>query len=305
MELLKSLYEIASPSGGEKKMRTFIKKQLDIIGASYCEDLSGNIYAIKGKDKTYPCIVAHMDEVHRRRKGFKIIQTDEVILGFNMRDMSQEGIGADDKNGIWVALKAMQKYDCIKCAFFVEEEVGCIGSYRADMSFFEDCRYVLQCDRKGSSDFISYASNTELCSSEFLKAINLKKFGYSKGHGMMTDVMALKENGLNVCCANISCGYYNPHTPMETTRIKDLLNCFNLVCWIIENCKDVYQHTGEFLEGNESMQIVIEELISEMTYGGTFEEEDFEEFYEYYKDFYRIDRDELHDVFMELKSDML
>ena len=45
------------------------------------------------------------------------------------------------------------------------------------MKFFDDCRFVLQCDRKGNSDFITNASCTELCSDDFLKDANISKFG--------------------------------------------------------------------------------------------------------------------------------
>lgn len=303
MELLKSLYRIESPSGKEKAMKSFIKKQLSDIGVSYYEDLYGNIYAKKGLCDTYPCIVAHMDEVHRReKKGFTLVTANGLIFGYNTKYMSQVGIGADDKNGIWICLKAIQKYECIKCAFFVGEEIGCEGSYQADMRFFNDCRFVLQCDRKGSSDFITNASGTELCSNEFLQCINLEAFGYNETHGAMTDVMALKENGLDVCAANISCGYYNPHTNQETTRISDLENCFNLVCWIIENCKDVYRHKhDDQAELEDEMQEVIYELASEMADRETFGEKEFKDFYNFYKDYYNIDYHMLHEAYLNMK----
>ena len=31
---------------------------------------------------------------------------------------------------------------------------GSIGSGHADMSFFSDCRFVIQCDRKGNADLL-------------------------------------------------------------------------------------------------------------------------------------------------------
>lgn len=304
MELLKNLYRIASPSGREKAMQSFIREQLSEIGASFYEDASGNIYATKGVSETYPCIVAHMDEVHRRRKnGFTIITTKGLMFGYNTLDMEQVGIGADDKNGIWVCLKAMQKYDNIKCAFFVSEETGCQGSYNADMSFFDDCRFVLQCDRRGSSDFITIASCTELCSAEFLNDIKLEAFGYYENHGAMTDVMALKESGLNISAANISCGYYNPHTNQETTCINDLENCFNLVCWIIENCTKVYVHYSDMALNNmEDNQEIIEELSVEMAENPMFNEQDFIDFYNYYKEWYDISYDSLHDAFLSFRT---
>lgn len=243
MKLLKKLYRISSPSRQEDDMLLFIKSLLAGANISYSTDKSGNIYAVKGKAKTYPCVVCHVDEVHKvRSNGYSVVETDGIIYGLNKSTMSYEGIGADDKNGIWVCLKALSEFDILKCAFFVSEEIGCIGSSAADMAFFDDCRYVLQCDRKGSSDFITNASGTELCSKDFIKDANIGKFGYSEANGMMTDVMTLKENGLKVSCCNISCGYYNPHSNNEMTRISDLRNCYELVKNIILTCVKVYPH---------------------------------------------------------------
>lgn len=243
MKLLKKLYEISSPSNQEQEMQSFITSLLKGAGIPYTQDKKGNIYATKGESDTYPCVVCHIDEVHRfKGVGYKVAETDGVLYGFNSKSMSFEGIGADDKNGIWVCFKALSKFDIIKCAFFVAEETGCNGSRNADMTFFDDCRFVLQCDRKGSSDFITDASCVELCSDEFIKDADISKFGYKEASGMMTDVMQLKENGLNVSACNISCGYYNPHTNTEMTRISDLMNCLNLVFHIINTCTKVYDH---------------------------------------------------------------
>lgn len=243
MKLLKKLYAISSPSNNEKEMLSFIKSLLKGANIPYTQDVKGNIYATKGDSDEYPCVVCHVDEVHKVRKsGYKVVETDGIIYGINTKTMAYEGIGADDKNGIWVCIKALSEFDVVKCAFFVAEEVGCIGSNAADMKFFDDCRFVLQCDRKGSSDFITNASCTELCSDEFLKDANISKFGYKEEHGMMTDVITLKENGLKVSACNISCGYYNPHSNNEMTRISDLLNCYELVKSIITNCTKVYPH---------------------------------------------------------------
>ena len=58
----------------------------------------------------------------------------------------------------------------------------------------------------------------------------------------MTDILALKENGLGVSCINVSCGYYNAHSDEETTMKKDLLKCLIFIEHIIEDCTGVYPH---------------------------------------------------------------
>ena len=112
----------------------------------------------------------------------------------------------------------------MKVAFFVSEEIGCVGSRNADMGFFEDARFVIEPDRRGYEDLITNISYTSLCSDEFLKDIGFNAFGYQEEFGMMTDVLELKEKGLKVSCLNLSCGYYEPHTDHEFTVKKDLLN---------------------------------------------------------------------------------
>ena len=245
MELLKQLYKIHSPSGNERVMKKFVRKYVKryIPDTILKSDRKGNLYIIKGIAETYSCIVAHLDQVQREHsKDFIPVETEELILGYSPRRRKQEGLGADDKNGIWIALKCLEKYETLKVAFFVEEEIGCRGSNEADMDFFRDCRFVIQPDRRGYRDLITSIGWMELCSDDFLKATGYGKFGYQETDGMMTDILTLKENGLEISCINLSCGYYEPHTDREFTVKKDLLNCQRLVEHIIENCTGVYPH---------------------------------------------------------------
>lgn len=247
MDRLINLYNIASPSGREKRMAEYIVGELERMGAKYKKDRNGNIYAVKGRAGTYPCVIAHIDEVHCRKTGTygAYLVGREMIVGYDHRHCRQTGIGADDKNGIWICLKAMESFKRMKCVFFVQEETGCIGSNHADMDFFSDCRFVIQCDRKGNGDIITRIGGIGLCSKEFLDTIQPERFGYRTCGGLSTDVYALKTNGLEVSCVNLSCGYYNPHTDSEFTIWKDLLKCFRFVCHIIKAHKAVSPHLPE------------------------------------------------------------
>lgn len=244
MKLLKQLYEIHSPSKREKRMRKFLRWWVlnNIQGATVTTDHTGNLLVVKGTATEYPCVVAHIDQVQDiHSKDFRAIETKDYIVGFSLKNKRQEGLGADDKNGVWVALKCLQKYDSIKCAFFIGEEIGCIGSSAVDMRFFDDCRYVLQCDRRNGSDLITSVFG-ELCSKEFLNDLDYERFGYKETHGALTDIATLKERGLAVCALNISCGYYQPHTDQEFTIKSELLDCLAFVCHIIEKCQKKYPH---------------------------------------------------------------
>lgn len=240
-ELLEALYCLYSPSNGEKKMRKFIKKECIERGASVYSD-NGNLYVTKGESDTYPCIVAHTDQVQKNHStDFKVMVADDIIFGYSPKSKSQQGLGADDKNGIWIALQCLERFDVMKCAFFAGEEIGCVGSGKADMKFFKDVRFVIEPDRRNGDDLITSISG-DICSDEFKAALPSKEFGYKETEGLMTDVEELCEKGVGVSCINFSCGYYHPHTDEECTSWSELCNALNFAIAIVENCTDVYKH---------------------------------------------------------------
>ncbi|WP_018669148.1 hypothetical protein [Bacteroides gallinarum] len=246
MQLLKRLYSIYSPSGKEQRMIRFLCSYIRQLpgNISVSKDRFGNLYVVKGKSETYPCLVSHIDQVsHCNHSGdFKAVETRDIIFGYSPGNRRFENLGADDKNGVFICLECLKKYDSIKVAFFREEETGCRGSSEAVMSFFDDVRFIVQPDRKGNSDLITAIGYSELCSGGFIEAIEPEKWNYKEESGLMTDLLALKENGLGVSCINVSCGYYNAHTDEEITVKKDLLKCLLFVGHIIEDCTDVYPH---------------------------------------------------------------
>ena len=219
-------------------MMALIKAHCLKVGAKVIED-SGNLYAVKGESDTYPCVIAHTDQV--QDKPCRAYQAKDIMFGLSLDGRSFEGLGADDKNGIWIALKCLESVPVMKAAFFRSEEIGCLGSAKATIKFFDDCRFVIQCDRKGGHDFINEIGCTELCSDAFVKAAKLKDFGFKKQTGMMTDVQQLRKLGVKASCCNISCGYYEPHTSREYTILPELKNTLAFVKSIIRNCTEVYE----------------------------------------------------------------
>ena len=239
---------IQSESYNQWRTFAYCVREAKRMGAMVQKDLEGNLYITKGESDVYPCLVAHMDTVHDIGEDLKVFEINGALTGFNRCTMTQTGIGGDDKVGIFIALQCLELFDNIKVAFFVNEEVGCVGSYEADVKWFNDCSFVLQCDRKGNKDFIVKAGSVPLSSKSFQDDIlnTITSFGYKFGNGMMTDVMALKEIGLSCACANMSCGYYNPHEANEYVVLDDVENCLDMVKQIIVTCGGIiYPHLYE------------------------------------------------------------
>ena len=230
-------------------MRKFVKWYIrtNIPEATITTDQIGNIYVTKGEADTYPCLAAHLDQVQRlHSKDFEAIETRDIIIGFSRKNKRQEGLGADDKVGVWINLKCLLKFDHLKAVFFVGEETGCVGSGKCDMTFFDDCRFVIQCDRRNGNDLITTIGGwTQLCSPEFIKDIHPELFGYKEEQGLITDVGELKERGLKVSAINLSCGYYEPHTDREFVIKSEVVNCLAFVEHIITTCTKVYHHEDD------------------------------------------------------------
>ena len=161
LDVLKRLYSINSKSGKEDDIRDEIVAQAAKVApdAKIDIDAKGNMMIVKGKDKPYPCVLAHMDEVHMECDDIQIVQTGKFLYGWSDQRRGMVGIGADDKNGIYVCLRALEDLPSVKLIFTVGEEIGGTGSNALNIDrWLSDVRYVIQCDRRNGTDFITNIS---------------------------------------------------------------------------------------------------------------------------------------------------
>jgi len=234
MEFLKQLYRINSKSGNEKELKSLLWSRLSELDVRVEGDAFGNVYVTKGIASSYPCVAAHLDEVHLPVQ--RTIVFSEGVLRAEDGDGQPVGCGADDKNGIWVAMRLLAALPVLKVVFFVQEEkegeiAGCRGSNACNLAFFDDCRYIIECDRKGCSDVVVYSekAGVTLSEPEFWPADVLARYGFQAVHGGKTDVVALRMRGLSIPCCNVSCGYYEAHTANEYTVWEELERCADFV----------------------------------------------------------------------------
>ena len=239
VERLKSTLSIQTSSHKEKKMIKYIKAFVskNIPDASIVVK-NKNIYVTKGtlsSGEYYPCVIAHTDTVHDILKDFSVFRQGDLLFAFSEDTGEQAGIGGDDKSGVWIALEMLLKKDVIKGSFFWGEEIGCMGSGQADVKFFDDVGYCLQCDRRGNTDFITSIYSDVMVSEKFRKVIKpvIRRHGYKEEDGATTDVHELKGK-VDVSMVNMSCGYYSPHTDTEVVSITDSLDCLEMVDELIE-----------------------------------------------------------------------
>ena len=248
--LFKSILEVQSCSGRVERMTQLITNLAKSFGANVRID-KGNVYVTKGKPKAngYPCMVAHTDTVHDivpdNEYSVGYDTTNGIIYAYNPVKRNFTGIGGDDKVGIYIALAAVRDFDSIKAVFFRDEEIGCVGSGLADLTFFSDCTYALQCDRRGYGDFINNINGNDISSQDFQNDISsiISRYKYTFTKGATTDVGKLTSLGVGISCANMSCGYYNPHQPEEIIVVDDVLDCKDMVYEILYSIDKKYPHT--------------------------------------------------------------
>lgn len=242
----KTLYQLLgteSESGNTRMMTELVTQLCESLGATVTRDVVGNLYAVKGSAETYPCVVAHLDTVHNiTGNGIELFLSGDYIFGMDPETVTQVGVGGDDKCGIYAALYCLEHCDNIKAAFFQDEETGCEGSSACNLKFFKDCRFVLQADRRGTSDFVTDISGP-LASKKFISHVSplLKKYGYKTCSGAMTDVMQLRDDDVGVSVANMSAGYFNPHTHTECVSLAALNNASNLMLEICRTMTEQYK----------------------------------------------------------------
>ena len=229
---------VQTNSENEKLMVLYLDKELRKLKLPYTIDAAGNILVTKGKAKTYPCVVSHMDTVHDFVPNFNVYQDiDDNDTLFALNGKKRVGVGGDDKCGIFACLHLLKTIPQIKIVFFSREEKGCAGSRAIDKEFFANCRYLIQLDRRGNRDFIQTYWSKKTISHEFSSEIGLikKKYRYKNATGTVTDVMRLWDDKIGISCINLSCGYYQPHTNWEYVSIKGLWNSVKFTEEIVNN----------------------------------------------------------------------
>jgi tripeptide aminopeptidase len=249
-----STLSVPSFPGKEDLMREFIVNTLNKSGISNYTDKYGNVYATKGESEHYPCVVAHIDTVHKIEE-FTVHEDNYMLTAWDLEG-NQTGIGGDNKAGVFVCLELLERFDVIKAAFFVSEEVGCLGSYLSDPEFFKNVGYALQFDAPYNNWISHYSDGVKLFAvdSDFFRKIdpifekNLPKYTISSlGNHPYTDVSALKSL-YDFSCVNYSVGYYNMHSKREYVSIMDVDLCLNTAVEMIESLgNNLYYLQGQGL----------------------------------------------------------
>ena len=170
-------------------------------------------------------VLAHLDTV------FKFPPTD-IYYDKEKRVMwSPEGLGADDRAGVFAILKLLAKGLRPHICFTCDEEIGGVGAYQLTNDFPEapfDIKFCIQLDRRGSCDCVFYDCDNP----EFEKYI--ESFGFITAWGSFTDISTICPDW-GMAGVNLSVGYRNEHFETETLNTNELYSTINKVEKILKS----------------------------------------------------------------------
>lgn len=183
---------------------------------------------------------SHLDTVHRT-DGRQILRFDEETQIFSVPVKGGEVLGADDGAGIWLMLEMIDaKVPGVFVCHYGEEKggIGSSGMAEEYPEFLKQFDRAVAFDRRGSSSVITHQGWGRCCSDNFAEALcdalnNTGVVMYQPDNtGVFTDTA--NYTALIPECTNLSCGYLNEHTAMETLDfgfLKDMREALIKVDW--------------------------------------------------------------------------
>ena len=180
-------------------------------------------------------LVAHLDtyfqsaaaEMHKRQRSHDDTETKFHALDLRTGEqekilcvsedgrywMSPDGLGGDDRSGVYMALCILAEERC-HILFCEDEEIGRLGAQRfcAD-SIHPRINYIIGLDRQGANDAVFY----HCVNPEFIAFVCGQ--GWSKERGSVSDISEIAPV-LGVAAVNLSVGYFDEHHRYEVADMQ-------------------------------------------------------------------------------------
>ena len=236
-----------------KKFGKLCYKTQEEMKAYLCGFLASNHYKVISEDGfiyakgDLPYLVtAHMDTVHKKQCSMYTIHNYKGMH----RVQSSDGIGGDDRCGIYIIKQLVLDGYRPSILFCEDEEIGGIGSDKFTKTEYiedlEDLNFLIELDRRNANDAVFYDCDNP----DFTKYI-IKTTGYEENWGTFSDICNLSEV-CRIASVNLSCGYYNEHTLKEYVIFEEMLNTIKVVEKLLraKNCEQYiyipakYTYTG-------------------------------------------------------------
>lgn len=192
-----------------------------------CISCNGAYILVKGEAPIL--LIAHLDTVHK--------QTVEYICKSACGSiwMSPQGIGGDDRCGVYGIFSAYEKAEVKPWLLFTcDEEIGGLGAnifcnHHKDGRLpkeLDNLKLLIELDRQGEKDAVFYD-----CGNKDFECYICEK-GYSTAKGSFSDISLIAPE-LGVSAVNLSSGYYNAHSLHEHINTNSLEDTIQVILEIV------------------------------------------------------------------------
>lgn len=158
-------------------------------------------------------LVAHLDTVFKE-------PVENIYYDERKNVMwSPEGLGADDRAGVFAIIKIIRSGLKPHIIFTTDEEIGGLGAeilVKECPTPFAEMKYIIQLDRRGTNDCVFYDCDNP----KFVDYVEL--FGFTEAYGSFSDISEICPVW-GVAGVNLSIGYQNEHSIAETLHISPFL----------------------------------------------------------------------------------
>lgn len=223
----KQFIDICKKSQAE--LKEYVKQELLGYYEKVIEN-DGYVYA----PGSFPVVLtAHLDTVHK-----ELVKT---FWGYKGKDgqhiiSSSEGIGGDDRCGVFMILNILYNTDYRPTIIFCEdEEIGGIGSnkFLKDKVELPEVKFFIELDRGGATDLVFY-DDDNVKFADWCEEVT----GYKTAFGSFSDISHLCPS-YKISGVNISCGYHNAHTTDEYVVLEEMMASIEATKALLEASKEI------------------------------------------------------------------
>ena len=212
----------------QKELKQQVKLELEEMGYKPISK-KGFLYA----EGEHPVLlVAHLDTVHKTPVQSICYSTDGRVM------MSPEGIGGDDRCGVYMILEIIKSARC-HVLFCEDEEIGCQGARAfANSKIRPQVNYIVEMDRRGSNDAVFYrCANPDF--TDFVCG-----FGFDHALGSFSDICAVAPR-LGVAAVNISAGYHNEHSRHKQIDLPAMQNNIRRITEMVQTPSEPFDYVEQ------------------------------------------------------------
>ena len=153
---------------------------------------------------------------------------------------SPEGIGADDRAGVFAIVEILKRGLRPTIILTTDEEIGGVGASKLVEDIPEaPCKlnFLIELDRRGSEDCVFYD-----CDNPFFEDY-IEDFGFITNWGSFSDISYIAPKW-GMAAVNLSIGYEHEHSKSEILNVSWMFNTIYKVCNILENVheEDVFEY---------------------------------------------------------------